>query len=216
MQLRTGTPEEAGMSAERIDRLRDLCATWVEQDLCGDALTMYVNVSPRQLADPGLVGSIEQRLGAAGVRPGLLCLEVTESTVAADPSRSARTLGELREMGSRVALDDFGVGHSSLGALGEFPVDILKIDRSFVTPLGSGRKARRVVAAVLGIAHAFELSAVAEGIETAEQLRHVTEVGYDVGQGFYFGRPEPAGTAVQNLNGPFARLERWQKNAAGG
>jgi diguanylate cyclase len=188
-------------------------AKWVEQGLCGDSLTMYVNISPRQLGDPGLVGSIEERLGRFGVRPELLCVEVAESTVAADLSRSARTLGELRELGSRVALDDFGLGQSSLGALGEFPVDILKIDRSFVTPLGSGLEARRVAAAVLGIAHAFELSAVAEGIETPEQLKHVTEVGYDVGQGFYFGRPEPAGTAAQKLNTPFARLERWRKAA---
>jgi EAL domain-containing protein (putative c-di-GMP-specific phosphodiesterase class I) len=149
------------------------------------------------------------------VRPEILCLEVTESTVAADPSRSARTLGELRELGSRVALDDFGVGQTSLGALGEFPVDILKIDRSFVTPLGSGLNANRVVAAVLGIAHAFELSAVAEGIETPEQLRHVTEAGYDAGQGFYFGRPEPAVAAAQKLKTPFARLERWRKASEG-
>lgn len=163
---------------------------WRDAGLCDEDLTMCVNLSPRQLSDPALVGAVRQHLSRAGVDSESICIEVTESTVASDPAQSTKTLHELRDLGAQIALDDFGVGNSSLGALGDYPVDLLKIDRSFVSPLDTGLKARRVFAAILGVAHAFEIPAVAEGIETPEHLRQLARIGCDAGQGFHLAMPD--------------------------
>jgi diguanylate cyclase (GGDEF)-like protein len=190
--------------------LQEVCrclAEWRSEGRCSDALVMHVNVSAKQLGK-GLVESIEQNLRVHRLPAERLCLEITETAVSSDRDRGIETIAALKELGATVALDDFGVGHSSLAALDEYDVDILKIDRSFVAPLGSGLKERRVFAAVLGIARAYELRALAEGIETAEQLRHVSQVGCDAAQGFYFGRPEPAQTIAQKLNTPLGAIER--------
>jgi diguanylate cyclase len=174
-------------------------AEWRLEGLCTEALVMHVNVSAKQLGDRGLVDCVEESLRMHDLPAERLCLEITESAVSSDQDRGIATIAALKELGAIVALDDFGVGHSSLAALGRYDVDILKIDRSFVAPLGPGLRERRIFAAVLGIAHAYELRALAEGIETAEQLEHVSQVGCDAAQGFYFGRPEPAQTIARKL-----------------
>jgi diguanylate cyclase len=186
-------------------------AEWRSEGLCSDGLVMHVNVSAKQLGDQGLVDCVEESLRMHDLPAERLCIELTESSVSSDPDRGIDTIAALKELGAIVALDDFGVGHSSLAALGEYDVDLLKIDRAFVAPLDGGLKARRVFAAVLGIAHSYELRAIAEGIETAEQLRHVSQVGCDAAQGFYFGRPEPAQTVAQKLNAPLGAIESWKR-----
>jgi diguanylate cyclase len=180
-------------------------ADWREIGLCSEELTMSVNLSPRQLTDPELVGLIEDRLRHCGVPADRICFEITESTVAADPARRAQTLRALKDLGTQLALDDFGTGVSSLGILQDYPVDTLKVDRSFAASLDSGLKARRIFAAVLGVAHALGLRAVAEGIESREQLRYVASVGCDAAQGFHLGRPQMPAMVGPTLNRPVAR-----------
>ena len=131
-------------------------------------MTTSINLSLRQLAEPGLLETVEARHRPRGISPEALCFEITESVVAADEAEVMRHLGELRELGVGLSLDDFGVGLSSLSALDRYPLDMLKIDRSFVGRLASGgERAERMFSAVLGAARAVGLKAVAEGIETA-------------------------------------------------
>ena len=131
---------------------------------------MTVNVSPRQLLDDdGLTRFVADTLRRTGLDPGSLVLEITETALVSDPDLAAARLGELTRLGVRLALDDFGTGHSSLSHLRHFPIDTLKIDREFVeeveTPRGS-----RLVEAVIQLAHTLEMTVVAEGVETEEQL----------------------------------------------
>jgi len=165
-------------------------ADWRKLGLCGDELTMSVNLSPRQLTDLRLVALIEECLRSTGVPAARVCFEITESAVAADPERGAETLRALKDLGTKLALAGFGTGESSLGALHEYPVDRLKLDRSFVASFCSGLKPGRIFAAVLGVAHAHGLRAIAEGIENRDQLEHVAAVGCDAAQGFHLARPQ--------------------------
>jgi len=151
-------------------------------------LSVSINLSPAQLA-AALVGEVREALERAALPASSICLEVAERTVASEPGLAIDTLGDLRTLGTKVALDDFGVGNSSLGALGSFPVDMLKIDRSFVSPLGKGPQPQRIFEAIVGVAHAFDLPAVAEGIETQEQLAQIADVGCEAAQGYFFARP---------------------------
>jgi diguanylate cyclase (GGDEF)-like protein/PAS domain S-box-containing protein len=155
-------------------------------------LRMSVNLSVRQLADGDLVGTVATLLDRHGVAPARLCLELTESALMAEPDRGRAVLGELRDLGVRLAIDDFGTGYSSFAYLRDLPVTTLKIDRSFMTGLGAGGRDARVVAAIVGLAHELGLTAVAEGVETVEQLHALTALGCDVAQGFYLLRPAPA------------------------
>ncbi len=155
-------------------------------------LLMGVNLSPRQLRDPEIVGTVAETLRATGVDPSSLCLEITENTVAGDPERMIETLELLKGLGVMLSIDDFGTGQSSLAALDSYPVDMVKVDRTFVTPLGTDRQRARMLSAVIGLAHALELRAVAEGVETEAQLERLDEVGCDAAQGFLFARPASA------------------------
>jgi diguanylate cyclase (GGDEF)-like protein len=157
----------------------------------GADILMSVNVSPRQLADEGLEGAVAEALATTGIRPGSLCLEMTESTVAADPARTARVLQTLKALGVKLSIDDFGTGYSSLSALGEYPIDMLKIDRSFVAALAESGKGHELLGAVVALAQAMRLRAVAEGVETADQVEELRELGCDACQGYYFAPPSP-------------------------
>ncbi len=173
-----------------IEEVCRQAAQW-QQDLPGAAsLSVSVNLSARQLAHPGLVGTIADALGHAGIAPSTLLVEVTETTIMSDPVLAATILHALRSLGVRIAIDDFGTGHSSLGYLKELPVDCLKIDRSFVSGLDRDPDDRAIVGAVVSMAHALGLSVTAEGVETLEQLDLLEALGCDVGQGFYFAKPQ--------------------------
>jgi diguanylate cyclase (GGDEF)-like protein len=167
-------------------------AAWRQHGVCDENFTVGINVSPHQLDDPMLVGFVAECLRRFGIAPDRVCLEITERVVAADPALGPTTLRALKGLGVQVALDDFGAGQSSLGTLAEYPVEVVKIDRSFVAALSSGVKARRLFAAVVTLSRALEMTVVAEGIETAEEMRYVAELGCDLGQGFHVGRPQAA------------------------
>jgi diguanylate cyclase (GGDEF)-like protein/PAS domain S-box-containing protein len=162
--------------------------TWREEGAAAPAV-LAVNLSPRQLAHPGLVDTVATILREEGVEPSELALEITETAVMADPVRSLATVTQLRELGVLLAIDDFGTGYSSLALLQEFPVVLLKIDRSFISGLADSRSDRSIVAAVVGLARALRLVTVAEGVETAEQLALLTEMGCDAGQGYLWSKP---------------------------
>jgi diguanylate cyclase (GGDEF)-like protein len=172
---------------------------WREAGLCSSDLAMSVNLSLRELADPRLAGSIRQALDAAGVPPESLLLEITESVVAADAEAAALRLRELKAVGVRLSLDDFGTGLSSLSAVQGYPLDMLKLDRSFVGGVGEGERAERMLAAVVEVAHAAGLRAVAEGVERTEQLDAVIRSGCDAAQGFLLGGPGAPDTVVSAL-----------------
>ena len=173
---------------------------WREAGLCSPDLAMSVNLSLRELTDPQLPVSIRRALDGAGVSPESLLLEITERAVAADAEAAAERLRELKSLGVRISLDDFGIGLSSLSALQDYPLDMLKLDRSFVAGVGGGGRAERMLAAVVEVAHAVGLRAVAEGVERAEQLDAVVDAGCDAAQGFLLGRPDAPDALVSVLD----------------
>jgi diguanylate cyclase (GGDEF)-like protein len=152
-------------------------------------VTMSVNLSTRQLEDPGLASRLERTIDASGTDPRSLYLEVTEDSVEHNPELGRRMLEALKTVGVRLALDDYGTGYSSLSSLRKLPVDMLKIHESFVTGLGNGSGDAAIVGAVVELGHAFGLRVVAEGVETDIQLAQLRDLGCDGAQGYLFGRP---------------------------
>ena len=165
--------------------------SWDEQFPHLGDLTASVNLSVHQLTEDDLPGTVSDLLAEHAVHPSRLCLELTESALMAEPDAGRAVLGQLRELGVHLAIDDFGTGYSSLAYLRELPVTSLKIDRSFMTGLGSDDRDARVITAIIGLAHEFDLAVVGEGIETATQLRELRRLGCDIGQGYYLQRPVP-------------------------
>jgi diguanylate cyclase (GGDEF)-like protein len=177
--------------------------TWVLRQACRQALkwqktrprdqplTLRVNVSARQLAEPSLRDTVAKVIAETGIDPAFLCLEVTESVLIKDPESTIRTLAELKKLGVQIAIDDFGTGYSSLEYLRRLPVDCVKIDRSFVRGLPDNSEDAAIVSAVIELGHALNLSVTAEGVETIEQLGNLRSAGCDTAQGFLFYRPEP-------------------------
>jgi diguanylate cyclase (GGDEF)-like protein/PAS domain S-box-containing protein len=159
------------------------------------ALSVCVNLAARQLLAPDLPSIVEEALDDSGLEPSRLCLEITESALLEDSDSSTRALGRLKALGVSIGVDDFGTGFSSLTYLKRFPVDVLKIDRSFVDGLGRDRQDRAIVASVVDLAHAFGLTTVAEGVETAEQLEELRVLGCERGQGYLWSPPLPADLA---------------------
>jgi EAL domain-containing protein (putative c-di-GMP-specific phosphodiesterase class I) len=161
-------------------------------------MTVSVNLSARELEEPGLVDSVRSALTDSGLDPAHLVLEITESLLLVDLPRTVRTLAELRALGLRLAVDDFGTGYSSLSYLENLPVDILKIDKSFVDRIGeavpdsldpaAGRNPV-MVSAISQLGHALDLQLVAEGIEQAEQVTTLRGLDCQYGQGYYFAKP---------------------------
>jgi diguanylate cyclase (GGDEF)-like protein len=169
-----------------------------------DDLTLSVNLSRRQLISPHLADEVRTALALSGIDPRHLILEITESVLMEDPERAALALAELRDMGIRIAVDDFGTGYSSLSHLQRFPVDILKIDKSFIDPLiHSDTGSSALVTAIIGLAQSLGLEVIAEGIEHESQLHRLVELGCQQGQGFFMARPLD-GDAVESLIADFA------------
>ncbi|HEU0131836.1 MAG TPA: EAL domain-containing protein [Mycobacteriales bacterium] len=189
--------EETGL----IDRigawvLREACAQaarWRDLRDDGKPFVVWVNLSPRQLG-PDVVDLVARAIAETGVAPDQLGLEVTETALLGDIDAAVDVLQRLRALGVRIVIDDFGTGYSSLAYLRRLPVDGVKIDRSFVSSLGSSKEDEAIVGAVVGMASALRLTTVAEGVETREQLDHVVRLGVEMAQGFYFARPAPFGS----------------------
>ena len=165
----------------------------VVRELAGcDALTMSVNVSPRQAVEPGFVAEVAAILESTGLQPSALVIEITESLMLDASAASDGSLRQLRDMGVQLVVDDFGTGFSALEYFKRFAVHGLKIDRSFINGLGRSREDTAIVTATLAFARALGLSVTAEGVETADQLERLRDLGCMQGQGFLFSRPVPA------------------------
>ena len=185
--------EESGLifSIERW-MLREACRqmkSWQERYPTDTPLKMSVNISSRHFMHPNLVGVVAKVLEETGLPPESLVLEIKESVLHEDGSSAAATLGALKKLGVGLAVDDFGAGSSSITELKRFPLDFLKIDSSFVKSFHKREEDRNIVSAVIGLAHALELTAVAQGVDTSRQLMQLKEMGCDVAQGTYFSEP---------------------------
>ena len=168
---------------------------------------LSVNLSPRQLSQPDVAETVEDALGEAGIHPSALWLEITESTLLAGPGVAA-AMHRLRRDGIRFAIDDFGTGYSSLAHLRHTPVDMLKIDRGFVSGLHTDIADRALVSATIDLAHSFALAATAEGVETCEQLAELTALGCDYAQGYLWSPvADPATITSMLQDDPAAHRE---------
>jgi EAL domain-containing protein (putative c-di-GMP-specific phosphodiesterase class I) len=170
--------------------LRTACqqaSEWNERQ--GRPVTVTVNLSVRQLQDDSLALDVEAALQESGLPPACLTLEMTESVIMREPSAARARLQELKQLGVRIAIDDFGTGYSSLSHLQQFPVDILKIDRSFLHRMHQGSQDTALVRTIIALAKLLSLSTIAEGVEDAHQQQQLRELGCDSAQGFLFGRP---------------------------
>jgi diguanylate cyclase (GGDEF)-like protein/PAS domain S-box-containing protein len=191
--------------------LKEACAQtarWREQGLLADPFITWVNVSGVQLSAGGMNELVQRTLTSAGLPATSLGLEVTETAVVEGvPGDRARAeLQELHDQGVRIAIDDFGTGFSSLGQLRNFPVDMLKVDRSFVQGVEHDAKDAAITANLVSLAHALGVTAIAEGIESDGQLNEVRAVGCDLAQGFLFARPASADQITGMLAGDAAEL----------
>jgi EAL domain-containing protein (putative c-di-GMP-specific phosphodiesterase class I) len=164
-------------------------AAWREEGL---DLELSFNLSPRQLWQPDVATRILTRLATHGVAAPRTIVEVTESTAMTDPDRTLRTLWDLHAKGLRLAIDDFGTGYSSLSRLKHMPVDVLKIDRSFIHEVHADEQAGNMVKAIIQLAEGLGMTPLAEGIETAQEWHFLVENGCRLGQGYYFCKPVPA------------------------
>ena len=162
-------------------------------------LRIAVNVSPRQLQHDDLVAQVEQILRETGLAAGQLELELTETTLLLEDEPVEQTVAGLRRLGVGLALDDFGTGYSSLSHLRRYPIQRLKMDRSFVRGIVGDRGDAAVARAVIGLARELDLAVVAEGVETAEQLALLRSLGCDEAQGFLLGRPAAASEVADAL-----------------
>jgi diguanylate cyclase (GGDEF)-like protein len=172
---------------------------WQEQRPSEPPLTIGVNLSARQLQDPDLVSLVSRVLKDSGLDARSLKFEITESVVMQDAPATLATLHALRDLGIRLAIDDFGTGYSSLGYLKRFPIDTLKIDRSFVEGIVTDAEDAAIVQAVISVAKSLGLSVTAEGIENEAQLQRLKDLGCERGQGFYFGHPLAADIVFDSL-----------------
>ena len=161
---------------------------WLRANL-GAQLDLSVNISARQLMSPGFSEDVAAVLRRTDMDPTALVLEITESVLVSDPAHAILVLGELKRHGVRIALDDFGTGYSSLSYLRQLPIDIVKIDQSFIADLHQARDGGAIVAGVTSLAHALGLLVIAEGVETIGQHERIASLGCDSAQGFFYARP---------------------------
>ncbi|MGJ7439872.1 putative bifunctional diguanylate cyclase/phosphodiesterase [Aquipuribacter sp. MA13-6] len=186
------------------------CADLAALDAAGrSGMRVNVNVSPRQLADDGFVEHVATVLAERCTDPARVVVELTESAVVDDPDRVGGLLQDLRAAGHTIALDDFGTGYSSLSHLMRLPVDIVKLDRSFVADVATSERTRRMVRAVVQVCHDLGLSVTVEGIETDQQLDAVREAGCDTVQGFLISRPVPLDELTRVLSPTGRTLVTW-------
>jgi diguanylate cyclase (GGDEF)-like protein len=178
-------------------------ASWRSRGL-GSDLMLNVNVSPVELGSPEIVDWVAKEIDRWGIRPGQLCLEITESVLVAGITDGEQRLRELRELGARIAIDDFGTGYSSLDAIARFPYDYAKLDRGMIADLASDARRRRFLRGIRALATTLGVTPVAEGVETAEEADALRVLGCGLVQGYLFSRPVPPA----EIEGMLARKDR--------
>jgi len=189
--------------------LREACrqiSEWRAGSLANRHLTISVNLSAKQFLQPNLVEDIRKLLNELALPPEALKLEITESTVMTDPTGAVEMLQQIKSLGIRLAIDDFGTGYSSLSYLHRFPLDTLKIDRSFVSGMGDDGEGMEIARTILPMANSLRLDVVAEGVETIQQVALLQKLQCKYGQGYYFSRPLSAEGTAALLAGELA----WQ------
>jgi EAL domain-containing protein (putative c-di-GMP-specific phosphodiesterase class I) len=174
-----------------VDTVCAQIAAWQAAGL--GTVKVAVNLSGSQFAHDGTVASVEQALRRHAVQPASLGLEITEGTVMGDPDKAVAALARLKDIGVAISLDDFGTGYSSLAYLKRFPIDVLKIDKSFVDDVTSKASDAAIALSVISLAHNLNMRVIAEGVETREQVEFLAAHGCDEMQGYYFSRPLAAG-----------------------
>jgi diguanylate cyclase (GGDEF)-like protein len=165
---------------------------WKDVGLADDRLTMSVNVSKRQVAQPGFVDDVQQILRDRGVDGSRLALEITESVIMENPDSIAEVLGQLKALKVEIHMDDFGTGYSSLSYLHRFPLDVLKIDRAFVSTMSDDTDYADIIHTVVALAHTLSMQVIVEGVETEQQLARLMSLDCDYAQGYYFSEPRGA------------------------
>jgi diguanylate cyclase (GGDEF)-like protein len=186
---------------------------WVLRTACHEAqrlheryphhppLTMSVNLSARQLQSPTIVAEVKDALKDSGLEPSSLTLEVTESAMMQNVELAVLRLEELRALQVRIAIDDFGSGYSSLGYIRRFPVDIIKLDKSFIDRIDEGDEELALAAAIIDMAKVLNLRPVAEGVERVEQFERLLELGCDLAQGYFFAKPAAQDVVESQISG---------------
>ena len=213
-------PDEFIPIAERTGLITELTAYVLETALhqvrdwhqSGLDWSVAVNLSMRNLIDTGLTTSIANLLASTGVRPDRVTLEITETSVMSDATRSIKVLGDLAALGVSISIDDFGTGYSSLSYLQRLPVDEIKIDKSFVMAMTTDDSARAIVRSILDLAGHLGLSVVAEGVEHREIWDLLRSLGCDVAQGYFLARPMPAADVAHWLEQERGR-DSWRLSA---
>jgi EAL domain-containing protein (putative c-di-GMP-specific phosphodiesterase class I) len=183
---------------------------WRDRGLADDALTMSVNVSKRQVAHPGFVDDVQRVLRENGVNGSRLALEITESVIMENPDSITEVLGQLKDLEVAIHMDDFGTGYSSLSYLHRFPLDMLKIDRAFLSTMSDNNDYADIIHTVVALAHTLNMQVIVEGVETEEQLKRLMALNGDFAQGFYFSMPLSADNAADILEAE----PKWLKSAA--
>ena len=185
--------EETGLIVPLGERvLGEACrqaVRWQRERPKADPLVVCVNLSARQLRHPDLARSVKRVLQSSGLEGGCLCLDITETLYITVLEGNTAALNDLKRMGVRLSIDDFGMGYSSLSYLKRLPVDTLKVDRSFVIGLGEDVEDTAIVQMTISLAHALGMRIIAEGVQSEQQAQQLKEMGCDLGQGFYFARP---------------------------
>jgi EAL domain-containing protein (putative c-di-GMP-specific phosphodiesterase class I) len=179
----------APMTRLVMERAVEQCAQWRRD---GRDLSVAVNLSVRNLLDRDLPNQVDRILSTYGLPPEALQLEITESMVMSDPERVLATVARLNELGVRLSVDDFGTGYSSLANLRQMPIDELKIDRSFVSPMLQGESDLIIVRSTINLGHDLGLRVIAEGVEDEQTLSRLARLGCDLAQGYHVSRPLPA------------------------
>jgi len=183
--------------------LREACREakeWQNNHPSAPAFTINVNLSGRQLERDDVVEQVSAALNETGINPSLLKLEITESVMMKDVDKTVAKLHSLKALGIKLAMDDFGTGYSSIACLNLFPLDTVKIDRSFVQSLADQPQAMSIVAAIISLARALNMDVTGEGVETVEHVTFLQSMGCHVGQGYYFAKALPSTAITQKVN----------------
>lgn len=190
--------------------LRDACkqaVEWQKRSPLNKSLMISVNLSGKHFADGNLVRQVQKIIDETGINPGCLKLEITESAVMENAETVILMLKQLKEIGVQLSIDDFGTGYSSLSYLHRFPIDTLKVDRSFVSTMENGTENGEIVRTIVALAKTLGMNVIAEGIETIHQIHQLRILGCEYGQGYLFSRPVPSHEADQMVN----NRDRWQQ-----
>jgi predicted signal transduction protein with EAL and GGDEF domain len=188
-------PLNRALLREACQQLRE----WQSQFECDPPLTMSVNLAPRQFNQPELTDEIAATLRESGISPSTLNFEIMETIAMGDADRGLSILTGLKALGVRLSIDDFGTGYSSLSRLPRFPLDALKIDRSFIAQMSNDHESREIVRLIIMIAHSVGLKVVAEGTETRDQIGELKDLGCEMAQGYFYSQPVNAQVAFELL-----------------